>query len=200
MTATLTWSGVTAQQMARHTLAEPAADLDPAAVAGLLCGAHAQVLAAAHLHRAADHRGDPRRCAARALAGTLPGQGAPTAAPSACCRPPTCRCGPGRCGPLRRRYRSTRRASALRPPGRNKVIVAIYPGAAAARARCTPSDHQETPVLLNGEVAGVWHQRRSGRKLAITVEPLGDLSRAAAPRNSTAAALVGRRSWRPRRR
>jgi len=49
MTATLTWSGVTARRMVRHALAEPAADLGPAAVAGLLCGAHAQVLSAAEL-------------------------------------------------------------------------------------------------------------------------------------------------------
>jgi len=50
MTATpaaLTWSGVTARRMARHALAEPATDLGPAAVAGQLCGAHAQVLSAA---------------------------------------------------------------------------------------------------------------------------------------------------------
>jgi hypothetical protein len=47
MTATLTWSGVTARRMARHALTEPAADLGPAAVAGLVCGAHAQVLSAA---------------------------------------------------------------------------------------------------------------------------------------------------------
>src|SRR6185312_1672319 len=71
MTATLTWSGITARRMVRHALAEPAADLGPAAVAGLLCGAHAQVLSAAELsRRAADRRGDPRRRAARALAGT----------------------------------------------------------------------------------------------------------------------------------
>ena len=49
MTATLTWSGVTARRMVRHALAEPAADLGPGAVAGLLCGAHAQVLTAAEL-------------------------------------------------------------------------------------------------------------------------------------------------------
>ena len=47
--ATMTWSGVTARRMARHALAEPAADLTPAGVAGLLCGAHAQVLSAAEL-------------------------------------------------------------------------------------------------------------------------------------------------------
>ena len=45
--AALTWSGVTARRMARHALAEPSADLDPAGIAGLLCGAHAQVLSAA---------------------------------------------------------------------------------------------------------------------------------------------------------
>ena len=37
----------------------------------------------------------------------------------------------------------------------------------------------EIPVLLiDGLVAGVWHQRRSGRKIAITVEPLQPLTTA----------------------
>jgi len=45
--AVLTWSGVTARRMARHALAEPSAGLDPAGAAGLLCGAHAQILTAA---------------------------------------------------------------------------------------------------------------------------------------------------------
>jgi hypothetical protein len=47
--AVLTWTGVTARRMARHALTEPATDLGPAEVAGLLCGAHAQVLSAAEL-------------------------------------------------------------------------------------------------------------------------------------------------------
>jgi hypothetical protein len=47
--AALTWSGVTARRMARHALAEPATGLDPAGIAGVLCGAHAQVLSAAEL-------------------------------------------------------------------------------------------------------------------------------------------------------
>ena len=47
--AVLTWSGVTARRMARHALAAPATDLGPAGVAGVLCGAHAQVLSAAEL-------------------------------------------------------------------------------------------------------------------------------------------------------
>src|SRR5215472_1386365 len=47
--AALTWGGVTARRMARHALAEPATELSPAGIAGVLCGAHAQVLSAAEL-------------------------------------------------------------------------------------------------------------------------------------------------------
>ena len=47
--AAFTWSGATARGMARHLLAEPGAGLDPADIAGVLCGAHAQVLSAAEL-------------------------------------------------------------------------------------------------------------------------------------------------------
>lgn len=47
--ATLTWSGVTARRMDRHALTEPATELDPADVAGVLCGAHAQIFSAAEL-------------------------------------------------------------------------------------------------------------------------------------------------------
>jgi hypothetical protein len=47
--AALTWRGVTARRMDRHALAEPAADLSPAGIAGVLCGAHAQVPSAAEL-------------------------------------------------------------------------------------------------------------------------------------------------------
>ena len=32
-------------------------------------------------------------------------------------------------------------------------------------------------LLVDGEVAGVWHQRRSGRRVAVTVEPLRRLSK-----------------------
>ena len=48
-TAALTWRGVTARRMARHALTEAATGLDPAGIAGVLCGAHAQVLSAAEL-------------------------------------------------------------------------------------------------------------------------------------------------------
>ena len=43
----LTWTGVTARRMARHPLTEPATDVSPADIAGVMCGAHAQVLSAA---------------------------------------------------------------------------------------------------------------------------------------------------------
>ncbi len=45
----LTWTAVTARRMARHALTEASADLDPAGIAAVLCGVHAQVLAAAEL-------------------------------------------------------------------------------------------------------------------------------------------------------
>jgi hypothetical protein len=53
----------------------------------------------------------------------------------------------------------------------------LYPGPAAARALTPTGQAGNYPVLLvDGVVGGVWHQRRSGRKLAITVEPLRDLT------------------------
>jgi hypothetical protein len=53
----------------------------------------------------------------------------------------------------------------------------LYPGAAAARALTPAGQAGNYPVLLvDGVVGGVWHQRRSGRRLAITVEPLGELT------------------------
>jgi hypothetical protein len=55
--------------------------------------------------------------------------------------------------------------------------VRLYPGAAAARALTPAGQAGNYPVLLvDGVVGGVWSQRRSGRKLAITVEPLRELS------------------------
>jgi Winged helix DNA-binding domain len=52
----------------------------------------------------------------------------------------------------------------------------LFPGAAAARALAPSGQAGNFPVLLvGGEVAGVWHQRRSGRQVEITVEPLGPL-------------------------
>ncbi|MFG2526432.1 winged helix DNA-binding domain-containing protein [Streptomyces sp. NPDC048516] len=48
----------------------------------------------------------------------------------------------------------------------------LYPGAMAQRALTPSGQAGNYPVLLvDGVVSGVWHQRRSGRRLAVTVEP-----------------------------
>jgi hypothetical protein len=55
----------------------------------------------------------------------------------------------------------------------------LYPGAAATRGLTPTGQAGNYPVLLvDGVVGGVWHQRRSGRKLTITVEPLAELTAA----------------------
>ncbi len=65
--ARLTWSGVLARRLERQALAEPTADLDPAGVASLLCGVHAQVLGAAELSIGRRIAGATRRDVQRAL-------------------------------------------------------------------------------------------------------------------------------------
>jgi hypothetical protein len=53
----------------------------------------------------------------------------------------------------------------------------LYPGAAAKRALTPSGQAGNFPVLLvDGVVAGVWHQRRTGHRVDITVEPLTRLT------------------------
>ena len=53
----------------------------------------------------------------------------------------------------------------------------LFPGPAARRALTPSGQAGNYPVLLvDGVVGGVWHQRRSGRRVVITAEPLGDLT------------------------
>jgi hypothetical protein len=53
----------------------------------------------------------------------------------------------------------------------------LYPGAAGTRGLTPTGQAGNYPVLLvDGVVGGVWHQRRSGPKLVITVEPLRELT------------------------
>lgn len=52
----------------------------------------------------------------------------------------------------------------------------LFPGRAAARALAGSQAGNFPVLLIDGTVAGVWHQRRAGRALAITVEPLGTLT------------------------
>ena len=54
----------------------------------------------------------------------------------------------------------------------------LFPGAAAERALSATGQAGTRPVLLvDGTVAGIWHQRRSGQQLHITVEPFIPLTR-----------------------
>jgi hypothetical protein len=53
----------------------------------------------------------------------------------------------------------------------------LFPGDAATRALAPSGQAGNYPVLLiDGVVAGVWHQRRSGRQIDVTVEPLTRLT------------------------
>ncbi|MEU0568929.1 winged helix DNA-binding domain-containing protein [Nonomuraea sp. NPDC005983] len=52
----------------------------------------------------------------------------------------------------------------------------LYPGAAARRALAGGQAGNHPVLLVDGVVAGVWHQRRSGTKIEVTVEPLRDLT------------------------
>ena len=67
------------------------------------------------------------------------------------------------------------------------------PGAAATRALTPSGQAGNYPVLLvDGVVGGVWHRRRSGRRVEITVEPLRELTAAQRRGLEAEAALVGR--------
>jgi hypothetical protein len=46
-------------------------------------------------------------------------------------------------------------------------------------------------LLVDGVVGGVWHQRRSGRKVALTVEPLAELTASQRRQLDEEAVLVG---------
>jgi hypothetical protein len=52
----------------------------------------------------------------------------------------------------------------------------LFPGVAAQRALARGQAGNYPVLLVDGTVAGVWHQRRSGRTINITVEPLAALS------------------------
>jgi hypothetical protein len=54
----------------------------------------------------------------------------------------------------------------------NQPPELLYPGRAAERV--LPANYQV--LLIDGVVAGLWHQRRSGRVIDITVEPLAPLT------------------------
>jgi hypothetical protein len=51
----------------------------------------------------------------------------------------------------------------------------VFPGRAAERALAGGQAGNFPVLLVDGVVAGVWHQRRSGRMVNVTVEPLREL-------------------------
>ncbi|MGP3754712.1 winged helix DNA-binding domain-containing protein [Streptomyces sp. IBSNAI001] len=51
----------------------------------------------------------------------------------------------------------------------------LFPGAAYGRALAGGQAGNFPVLLVDGTVAGVWHQRRSGKRIAVTVEPLSPL-------------------------
>ncbi|WP_406173059.1 winged helix DNA-binding domain-containing protein [Streptomyces sp. NBC_00996] len=53
---------------------------------------------------------------------------------------------------------------------------ALFPGAAYERALAGGQAGNYPVLLVDGVVAGVWHQRRQGRRTTVTVEPLGQLT------------------------
>jgi hypothetical protein len=52
----------------------------------------------------------------------------------------------------------------------------LFPGKAADRALSGGQAGNVAVILLNGTVAGVWHQKKTGKKLAITAEPFVKLT------------------------
>jgi hypothetical protein len=54
----------------------------------------------------------------------------------------------------------------------------VYPGAAAERALAGRQAGNYPVLLIDGVVGGVWHQKRAGRYVDLTVEPLASLSAA----------------------
>jgi Winged helix DNA-binding domain len=52
----------------------------------------------------------------------------------------------------------------------------VFPGLAAERALARTQAGNFPVLLIDGVVSGVWHQRRAGRRIQITVEPLRRLA------------------------
>ena len=68
----------------------------------------------------------------------------------------------------------------------------LFPGTAATRALAGGQAGNFPVVLVDGVVGGVWHQRRAGRRVAVTVEPFGTLGARHRKQLDAEVALVGR--------
>lgn len=68
----------------------------------------------------------------------------------------------------------------------------VFPGRAFERALARGQAGNYPVLLIGGRAAGVWHQRRSGRRVHVTVEPLEPLSRKQLSALEEEVARVGR--------
>ncbi|MBC9717624.1 AlkZ family DNA glycosylase [Streptomyces sp. TRM66268-LWL] len=67
----------------------------------------------------------------------------------------------------------------------------FFSGRAAERALSRGQAGNYPLLVVDGEVAGVWHQKRSGRRIAVSVEPLVDLTAGQLRSLDAAVARVG---------
>lgn len=67
----------------------------------------------------------------------------------------------------------------------------LFPGPAATRALAGGQAGNFPVLLVDGVVGGIWHHRRAGRRIALTVEPLVELSAAQRHELDAQAAWVG---------
>ena len=67
----------------------------------------------------------------------------------------------------------------------------VFPGRASERALSAGQAGNFPVLLVDGVVAGVWHQKRSGRRIVVTVEPFAALSRAHSAELDREVARVG---------
>ncbi|MFJ6568241.1 winged helix DNA-binding domain-containing protein [Streptomyces sp. NPDC091292] len=67
----------------------------------------------------------------------------------------------------------------------------LFPGRASVRALAGGQAGNFPLLLVDGEVAGVWHQRRRGRRATVTVEPLDRLTAAQERELAAEVARVG---------
>jgi hypothetical protein len=123
-------------------MAEPAAGLGPADVARVLCAAELSI----------GRRGARTSCSTRAPP-SWSGSSWPATPPSP--------------DEPHRGMRLLPYFDAFVVAGQPRQL--LYPGAAAQRTLTPAGQAGNYPVLLiDGVVGGVWHQKRSGRKLAVT--------------------------------